>query len=64
MMTSEVSLKVPMKVLTSGGITIASACGRTIEPGALPIGRGPSASAASIWPFGIACRPPRTTSAR
>ena len=31
MMTSEVSLNVPMNVLTSGGITSDSACGKTIS---------------------------------
>ena len=32
MSTSEVSLKKPMKVFTSGGITVRSACGRMMKP--------------------------------
>ena len=38
MMTSEVSLKVPIKVLTSGGIDHGQRLRQDDQPGALPIG--------------------------
>ena len=62
-MTSDVSLKIAMKLLMIPGTTIASACGSTILRCVCQYVR-PSESAASTWPFGIACRPPRTISAR
>ena len=61
--TRLVSLKNPMNVLTSGGMTRRSACGSTMNPVFFQYDR-PSASAASYCPFGSACSPPRITSAR
>ena len=62
MATSVVSLNRPMKVETMPGITIRSACGRTMKPIVCQVPR-PSDFAPSYWPLGIAWRPPRTTSA-
>ena len=61
--TSEVSLKMAMKVLTSAGMVTRSACGSTIRIVAGQNGR-PMLAAASYCPFGMACSPARTTSAR
>ena len=52
-----------MKVFTSGGTEMRSACGRMMSQVRRQNGSA-SACAASYWPRGIACRPPRTTSAR
>ncbi|MCY1301993.1 hypothetical protein D9M70_516310 [compost metagenome] len=60
--TSDVSLKRPMKVLTMPGMTSFSACGSTMRFIFCQKLR-PSESAPSYCPFGMACRPPRTTSA-
>ena len=63
MVTSDVSLNVLMKLFMIDGTTMRSACGRTILRCVCQYDR-PIAAAASCWPFGMACRPPRTTSAR
>ena len=63
MVTSEVSLKMEMKLFTMLGTTMASACGSTILRWVCQYD-SPSVAAASIWPLGMACRPPRMTSAR
>src|ERR1700722_12883815 len=60
--TSEVSLNNPMKLLTMPGMTWRKACGSTISAVVFHQDR-PSAPAASPCPRGIACKPPRTTSA-
>ena len=52
-----------MKVLTSGGTEMRSACGRMMRQVRRQYGSA-SACAASYCPFGIACSPPRITSAR
>ena len=62
MLTRVVSLSNPIKLPTIFGIINFNACGITISTVACQYVR-PTASAASYWPFGIACRPPRTTSA-
>ena len=63
MRTSVVSLNRPMKVLTMPGMTIFSACGRTIEPHHLPVAEARAHAPPRTGPCGIACSPPRTTSA-
>ncbi len=63
MVTSDVSLKVLIKLFMIEGTTSRSACGKTILRWVCQYER-PSAAAASCCPLGIACRPPRTTSAR
>ena len=60
--TRVVSLKRLMKMPTMPGIEIFSAWGRMMSRIA-PQYLRPRESAASYWPLGIACRPPRITSA-
>ena len=54
MVTSVVSWKKPMKMLTRGGMTIFSACGSTIRRNDW-IGVRPSTCAASRWPLAARC---------
>ena len=60
--TNEVSLNNPIQVLTIGGMAIFKACGKIILRVVCQY-VSPNASAASIWPFGIACKPPLIASA-
>ena len=53
-----VSLKSAIKSFVTGGMTIRIACGKMIRRTAMDLDM-PSASAASIWPRGIACKPAR-----
>ena len=55
---TDVSLNRAMKSLVTGGITIRTACGMMTRRRA-SAGDIPSASAASICPRGMACRPAR-----
>jgi len=57
-----VSLNRLMKRPTLGGMTRRNAWGKTIRNVTSAL-FNPSACAASIWPEGMACRPPRTFSA-
>ena len=55
---TDVSLKSAMKSFVTGGITIRTACGTITRRKAI-LRDIPSASAASICPTGIACKPAR-----
>jgi hypothetical protein len=62
MTTRVVSLSRLMKSPTLAGITARSAWGSTMKMFVCAVER-PRALAASFWPLGMACRPPRTFSA-
>ncbi len=59
--TSELSLIIAMNSLPIAGITIRTACGRTIRRNVCD-SRMPSAWAASLWPRGTAWIPARKIS--
>ena len=64
MVTSEVSLKMPMKLFTIAGTTSAQRLRQHDLALRLPVGQAERLPPPRPGPCGIACRPPRTTSAR